>query len=254
MDRFTSYDGIIWFLMLLVPLFFIQRRLHFETQAVLLLLTRRVDIATAIFSVIFFPGVLLHELSHYITARLLGVRTHGFSIFPSTKPDGKLQLGYVETVRTDFFRDAAIGAAPLVAGGLFVTFAGLRMLGMGAMLEDVGALNLQQIIEGLAALSQQPDFWVWFYLIIAVSATMMPSAADRRAWPSLVLFVLIVTVVVILAGAGPWLEQNLVPAVVRGFRAAAIVFAVSLLLQTLILLPVWGLRLLISRVTRLRVV
>jgi hypothetical protein len=254
LDRFANYDGIIWFLVMLVPLFFIQRRLHFETQAVLLLVTRRVDISTAVFAVLFFPGVLLHEFSHFITARALGVRTHAFSIFPATKADGNLQLGYVETVPTDFVRDAMIGAAPLAAGGLFVTFAGMKMLGMDAMVGESGGMNLPGLLQDLSVLSQQPDFWVWFYLIIAVSATMMPSASDRRAWPSLVLFILVVTGVTVLAGAGPWLEQYLVPWVVRGFRAAAIVFAVSFLLQLLILLPVWGLRMLISRVTRLRVV
>lgn len=239
---------------MLLPLFFIQHRLHFETQAVLLLITRRVDIATAVFSLIFFPGVLLHELSHFITARLLGVKTHGFSIFPSTKSDGRLQLGYVETAQTDFVRDAVIGAAPLLMGGLFVTFAGLRMLGLGELLERIGTFDLVAVIEGLNTLNRQPDFWIWFYLTIAVSATMMPSRSDRRAWPALLLFVLIVAVVSVLAGAGPWLQQNFVPLVVRGFRGAVIVFTISLLLQGAILLPIWGIRVFISRITRLRVV
>ena len=240
--------------MMLLPLFIVQRRLHFETQAVLLLLTRRIDISTAAFSILFFPGVLLHELSHFIAARLLGVRTQGFSVFPSTKPDGRLQLGYVETAQTDFMRDAMIGAAPLVTGGLFVTFAGLRMLSLGVVLERIGTFDPLMVISGLIDLSRQPDFWIWFYLIIAVSATMMPSRADRRAWPSLLFFILVVVLFAVLAGAGPWLQQNFVPVVVRGFHAAAFVFAISLLLQLAILLPLWGMRLLISRVTRLRVV
>ena len=80
------------------------------------------DISTALFAVLFFPGVLLHETSHYVMARLLGVRAVSFSLIPRPQPDGKLQLGYVETDRTDLLRDALIGAAPLISGGSLIAY------------------------------------------------------------------------------------------------------------------------------------
>ena len=90
-------EGLVWFLLLLGPFLFLQRSLHREVQAFFLLLTRRQDISIVIFSLLFFPGVLLHETSHYLMARLLNVRTGRFSIIPRPLPDGHLQLGYVET-------------------------------------------------------------------------------------------------------------------------------------------------------------
>jgi hypothetical protein len=59
-----------------------------ETQAVFLLLTRRGEVAMVLFAVLFFPGVLLHEVSHYVMAQLLGVRTKRFSLIPKPLPDG----------------------------------------------------------------------------------------------------------------------------------------------------------------------
>lgn len=248
------FDGLVWLLLLTLPLFFIQNRLHFETQAVFLLLTRRGDISTALFAIIFFPGVLLHESSHFIVARLLGVKTRNFSIIPSSKPDGRMQLGYVETERTDILRDALIGVAPLIAGGIFVTYAGLRMLGLGSLWVHLSTGDLAQLIDQTLVLSKQPDFWIWLYLTVAVSSTMLPSASDRRAWIPVGIVVLIVFSLSVLAGAGPWLMENIAPYVSIGLRAAAIVFGLSLILQLIFLLPVWGMRIVISRVTNLKVV
>jgi hypothetical protein len=247
-------DGLLWLLLLLVPLFVVQRRLHFETQAVLLLLTRRGDISTALFAVLFFPGVLLHETSHFIMARFLRVRTVNFSLIPKPQPDGKLQLGYVETDRTDLLRDALIGAAPLIAGGVFVAYAGLHMLGLGTLWEPFRSLDLTMLADRTIALSNQPDFWLWLYLAIAVSSTMLPSASDRRAWMPISIVLILLTALAIVAGAGPWLEENGLRFITRALRAVAIVFGLSLVLQFIILVPTWGLRKVISRLTNLRVV
>ena len=105
-----------WFLVGVIGLAILQRRLHNEIQSVLFLITKRIDLALAIFSILFLPGVLLHELSHYFMARLLKVPVGRLSIIPQSLPDGRLRLGYVETAATDFLRDALIGAAPLISG------------------------------------------------------------------------------------------------------------------------------------------
>src|SRR5512139_2045907 len=106
----AQFDGLLWFVITLLPLVFLQRGLHREIQAFFLILTRRPGITQTVFALIFFPGVLLHELSHFLTAKLLGVRTGRFSLIPRPTLDGKLQMGFVETAPSGLIRDALVGA------------------------------------------------------------------------------------------------------------------------------------------------
>jgi hypothetical protein len=75
MSYLSSFDGLLWLLGTLVLLMMLLRLLHREIQAVFLILTRRPGVTQVIFAIIFFPGVFLHELSHFLVAKLLGVRT-----------------------------------------------------------------------------------------------------------------------------------------------------------------------------------
>ena len=128
MNLLSSFDGLLWLLIALVLLVFLQRSLHREIQAVFLIITRRPGLTQSIFALIFLPGVFLHELSHFLAAKLLGVRTGKFSLIPQAQPNGKLRLGYVETASGGFVRDALIGAAPLVTGSLIVAYLAIYQL------------------------------------------------------------------------------------------------------------------------------
>jgi hypothetical protein len=238
----ANLNGLLWLLLLTGPLLLLQRSLHREIQAVLLILTRRPDLTRMLFSVLFFPGIFLHEGSHYIMARLLGVRTGRFSLLPRPLENGKLQLGFVETAQTDWLRDALIGAAPLLTGGLFVAFAGLTRLGLGSLWQTWQEGGARAAFQAIPGIFEQPDFWLWFYLAFAVSSTMLPSASDRRAWLPLAVVVVLIIGLSIMAGAGPWLASNLAPLLNLFFGAVAAVFAISLLLHAILLLPCWSLR------------
>ena len=87
----SQLSGLVWFILMLVPLILLQRLLHREFQSVLLILTRDTRLTMGIFSILFLPGVFLHELSHFMMAKVLRVRTGKFSVFPQSLPDGRLQ-------------------------------------------------------------------------------------------------------------------------------------------------------------------
>jgi hypothetical protein len=248
-----NMDGFWWLLLLLGPLMILQRRLHLETQAVFLLLTRRSDIALALFSILLFPGVLLHEASHYLMARLLGVRTGRFSVLPRPIPGGRLQLGFVETSSSDIFRDALIGLAPLLAGGLFVAYAGFYRLGLPAAWESLanGSLGLLSILRDLQL---KPDFWLWLYLTFAVSSTMLPSPSDRHAWLPLAIVAILLLGLSLLVGAGPWLLDNLASPFNQALRSVAIVFGIAAGIHFIFLPPVWFVRQILVMATGYRVV
>jgi len=238
-----------WLLILLGPLIFIQRRLHWEIQAAFLLFTGRADIANMLFALLFLPGILLHEVSHFLMAKILRVPTKKFSILPQTLADGRLRLGYVETAKTDLLRETLIGAAPLLSGILFIAYVGMVQFGFTEIWRSF--LESAQIPTqiGLSPLVSQPDFWLWLYLVTVVSSTMMPSPSDRQSWLAVLGVGLFLVALGILAGAGPWMLKNIAPQLNVAFSIVALTFAISLAVHIL-LWPIWfGLRVILSKLT-----
>ena len=249
-----QFASLGWFLVGVIGLALLQRRLHQEIQSVLFLVTRRIDLALAIFSILFLPGVLLHEVSHYVTARLLRVPVGRFSIIPQSLPDGRLRLGYVETAQTDFIRDALIGAAPLIAGSLFVAYAGFVHLNFSTLWMQFSLGDLSSIADAISHAVSQPDFWIWFYVIFVVSSTMFPSETDRRAWGPILLTIAVFLALLFISGAGPWLWDNLGAAMLSLLHILSLIFMLSAMVHLILWPPFWLLRVFLERIFRLKVV
>jgi hypothetical protein len=245
----TQFSGLIWLIFMLVPLIVLQRLLHREIQAVFLILTRDARVTMGIFSMLFLPGVFLHELSHFVVAKLLRVRTGGFSIFPKSLPDGRLQLGYVETARSDVIRDSLIGAAPLIVGTLFVAYVAIYHLQMRVLWDAFRNGHFDLFWLGVRALPQTPDFYLWFYLVFAVSSTMMPSESDRHAWLELVISIGVLVLIALLVGAGPWMLSNIAPRLSNFLSAVAVIFGLSAFVHILLILPTAVIHKLLARAT-----
>src|SRR5574341_1343325 len=250
---FTQLSGLIWFIFMLVPLILLQRLLHREIQAVFLILTRDPRLTMGLFSMIFFPGVFLHELSHFLIAKILFVRTGKFSIFPQSLPDGRLQLGYVETARSDVVRDSLVGAAPLIVGTLFIAYVAIYHLQLRVLWEVFLNGQLDLFWMGVRALPRVKDFYLWFYLAFAVSSTMMPSASDRHAWLELVISIGVLVAIALLVGAGPWMLSKIAPRVSNFLSAVAVIFGLSAFVHALLVLPTALVHKLLSRATGLDV-
>lgn len=195
----------------------------------------------------------MHEVSHWLIATLLGVRTGRFSVWPQAQPDGTLRLGYVETEKIDFMREALIGAAPLIVGGLLVSLGGLTRLNLGAVGLALGRADLLAAFEAARSSLSNSDAWVWLYVIFTVSNSMLPSASDRRAWPFVALLLILLGSVLFYAGFGPLVAQSLVEPVERAVRAMAVVFTITVGVDLLVIPVIGLLELVVIRVTGLRV-
>jgi len=243
------FSGFLWFLFTLLPLVFIQRLLHREIQAILLILTRNPPLTTGLFSLLFLPGVFLHELSHFVMAKILRVKTGKFSLIPRPMPGGKLQMGYVEIEQTDIVRDSLIGIAPLLTGSLFIAYAGMNRLGFAPVLAAFANRQFDLFWSGLAMLPQVTDFFLWFYLAFAASSTMMPSESDRHSWLPLGLWASGLLALGVFAGAGSWMLENIAPALNAFLGSAAALFGISVILHLALLLPVTLIHRLTAKVT-----
>lgn len=249
----NQLTGFFWFVLMLAPLIFLQRYLHREIQAVFLLLTRDARLTIVIFQIIFLPGVFLHEASHFLMAKVLRVPTGGFSVIPRALPNGRLQLGYVETAKSDIVRDSLIGAAPLILGTLFVAYMAIYRLDMRVLWDTFrnGQFNLFWL--GVRFLPTVKDFPLWFYLTFTVSSTMMPSESDRHAWLELVISVGILFSIALLIGAGPWMLDTVAPLVSNFLSSVAVILGLSSIIHAVLILPTMLVHKLLARLTGLDV-
>ncbi|MFZ5912127.1 MAG: hypothetical protein ACOYYU_19140 [Chloroflexota bacterium] len=239
MAAFSSFDGLLWFLLMLAPLIVLQRLLHREMQAALYIASgANARLTMAIFSLLFFPGVLLHEFSHFITAKLLAVPTRGFSVIPQMMPEGYLRMGYVEVAETDIVRDSLIGAAPLVLGNLAVAYIAIQRLHLFPLWDVLRNGQMNLFWMGITLLPQVKDFPLWFYLTFAISSTMLPSQSDRHAWLPLGLSLVVLLALALFAGAGPWMLARLAPPLNQFLQSAATLFGLSALVHGVLVLPV----------------
>jgi hypothetical protein len=245
----SQLAGLFWFALMIVPLIHLQRLLHREIQAVFLILTRDARLTMGIFQVIFLPGVFIHEASHFLMAKLLRVPTGRFSIIPKSLPNGRLQLGYVETARSDIVRDSMIGAAPLIVGTIVVAVVAVYKLEMRILWDVMREGQLNLFWMGIRALPTVKDFYLWFYLVFAVSSTMMPSQSDRHAWLELILSVGILFSLALLIGAGPWMWDKLAPLLSNFLSSVALILGLSAIIHIVLVLPVALLHKVLAKLT-----
>ncbi len=148
-----------------------------------------------LFSFVFFPGVVVHELSHFLMAKMLLVRTGKISLFPKIE-EGNIKLGSVQVEKTGIIRRLLIGAAPLLGGGSVVSFAvwfGLSGLDLGLTLSSVESFLKTVII---------------IYLIFVIANTMFSSKKDMEGMVGLLIMIVILLGGVLFAGGGPFLMEQ----------------------------------------------
>ncbi len=237
---------ILWAAVSLICLLFMQRWIHAHLHGVSLLLTGRPEWAIILYALALFPGVLLHEVSHWLMATLLGVRTGGVSLIPRHLPDGSLQLGYVEYYKgpkVGAIRESLIGAAPLLAGTAAILLIGHRVFSVTSLADAIRSGDITTVTGAMAQLLSIPNVLVWLYLLFAISNAMLPSKSDRHAWPAFLLIMGGVTLVVAVVGQGAFLLENLSRpiAVLFGYLGTAfsIAIAVDILCMVMIALLEW---------------
>ncbi len=193
----------LWVAVALIVLQFLQRWIHRHLHGVALLITGNKNWAIILYAIVLFPGVLLHEVSHWLAAKIMGVRTGSFSVLPKAGKDGSIQLGYVEYYKTPSvgsIRESLIGAAPLVTGTAAVLLIALNVFDLPLLATTVVSGDVDQLVEVLTSLLGTGDFLIWLYLIFAISNAMMPSASDRKAWPVFIVIMILFAFLLFILG------------------------------------------------------
>lgn len=175
---------ILQVVLILALLMLADRWLHRHLQGVMLLISKDAEVALWLYAIILLPGVTLHELSHALTAALLGVKIGRINILPR-RVGKRIQLGFVPVQETDIVRASLIGLAPLLLGGMAVVAVGYFVFGTPDIVAALAAGDWYAGLTGLASVMKAPDMWLWAYIVFAISNTMLPSKSDVHAWPAL---------------------------------------------------------------------
>jgi hypothetical protein len=247
----------LWVAIALIILLFLQRWIHNHLHGLSLLLTGKPDRAVYLYAIILFPGVLLHELSHWLTATLLGVRTGSFSVVPRRRRDGTIQLGYVEYYKSkslDPIRESIIGGAPMIVGTIVILLISLHIFNVTNLATAVQSGQVDAVSFALADFFETPLVLLWIYLIFAISNGMLPSTSDRRAWPAFILAMLILAGVVYILGIQRQVADGLAGPVAIVFGYLGIAFSVAIGTDILVMIIIASLEAIISRLKGVNVV
>ncbi len=257
----TAFMPIIWASLSFICVLFMQRWIHRHLRGVTLLMTGSANASVLIYALVLLPGVFLHELSHWVTANLLGVRTGRFSVIPRQQKDGSIQLGYVE-----FYKDRSvgpvqetlIGSAPLFFGIGAILLIGIFVFGVTEITAVVQLGNVDALLLVLQELFAKPDFWLWLYLLFAISNAMMPSASDRQAWPAFfvitAVFAFLFTGLFYLFDAMGILFATLAGPVATVFGYLALAFSMTIAVNLIFMLIIASLEYIIGRMRGMHVV
>lgn len=240
----------IWLALALPVLLLLQRWIHRHLRGVTYLLTGRMSWAILLYALVLFPGVLLHEVSHWLAARMLGVRTGGISLLPQMQKDGVLRLGYVEYYRSRSLgpiRESIIGGAPLLTGTAAVLAIGFHIFDLASFTNTLQSGRLDQLSPALTRLFTAPDFLVWLYLIFAVSNAMMPSPSDRRAWPPFILLLLVAATALYILDRQQVIIAGIVGPMATVFGYLALAFSLAIGVDIAVIFVIYLLEGLISR-------
>ena len=131
-----------------------------------------------LWSAIFLPGTIIHEVSHFLAAALTGARTGRVEILPELPRktlEGKIKtqtshrLGFMETQRLGPVRGFLVGTAPL-------------LIGLGILIWLAPVIDLRFTIYDLLKI----------YLFFTVANSLFLSWADvKQALPLVVLAVIL---------------------------------------------------------------
>jgi Zn-dependent protease len=250
--------SLLWLYLTFGVYWLLQWWLARHLQGLGLLIFGRPGPAASLYFWLLAPGVILHELSHWLMAKLLFVPTGQMALFRPAKNktrSNKVVLGYVEVYKTDPLRQSFIGLAPLLSGLLVLTLiSSLLQFRNGFVDGSHIAETLLHLPGDLWRSLSQPLNWFLLYLAFSISNGMLPSAADRRPW--LLGFLLPSALVLMLGVFGilPPFSSEFQQGVLNFLGSLTWVFSFAALINLSLALVVLLLEFLFSRLRRRKVI
>lgn len=221
------WPTLLTFSVSLVLLYLAQRWITQHVQGVGVLLFNSRDAGMALLWLLLLPGIIVHEISHWLMARLLRLRTGRVQVWPQMK--GKaIVLGSVEIQKTNPLWDSLVGLAPFLSGTLLLWWIGYSAFDAATLGWAWQRQAWGEIAHLLQDFLQVPDSWLWLYLMMAISNAMMPSATDRESWRLLLIYLVGAAGVLVFLGWWPSSSTGVVSQLSVGMQTLSYVFILTL--------------------------
>jgi len=234
----TGWGALLTFLASLLALALFSRWMSGLVQGVGWLLFRDERAVFLVAFVVFLPGIVIHELSHWVIAWLLGMRPHQLSLWPKVRGK-RVEMGSVRVRSGGTLRDSLTGLAPLLVGTLILLLISYQVFDAASLQQAWARGGLGGAWDLFWSSFRVPNAWLWAYLVFAVSNSMLPSSSDRQPMLSLLLYASIVGIFSYVVG---WLPRLVLPAdlvarMINALRTLTTAFAFTIALDILIALP-----------------
>jgi hypothetical protein len=243
-DPASSLSMLIGLLIALLVLAWLSRQISLQLQSATYRVTRSSGYVIVVLFLLLLPGIIVHEGAHWLVARLVGLKTGKFRVWP--KAQGKhIGLGSVSVQRGKLWQDSLVGLAPLLLGSALITLISQNFLAADRVTTTLANGLLIDSLTALGHALQSTDGALWLYLLFTIGNAMMPSASDREPLAPLLLYAGLTSVLYIVLGlplapfasALAWLTPTLqsltsafVFTIILDLAALFILFVLNLLL------------------------
>jgi len=171
----------LFFLIQVIALYIFSRAVIKNMYSFLGIFIKSQKLVFLLVSILYFPGTIIHEMSHFFAAIILFLNVKDVRIFPEFEDD-HIRLGSVVFEKRDFIRGILVGIAPFIFAMLiFFTISAYSLYPTN----NIG----MNILFG--------------YLLFAISSTMFSSKKD------IVDLIYIVPLVIIITGAVYLFDLNI---------------------------------------------
>ncbi len=208
-----------------------EKWIHSHLYGVGWLLTEDKQSATALYYLALLPGVFVHEVTQWLLAGALNVPTKRVMAWPEAQEDGTLRLDFVQVLKAGWFPSALIGAIPFITGTALIWLISNRILDLEHFLSSLSTGDLTVIGPALRQVGSTPDFYLWLYILFAISNAMIPTPADRKGWPLLIGLFAVCLGFLVLIGVGPRLYETFTGPVARALNLLTAAFSTVLVVE-----------------------
>ncbi|MCU0466674.1 MAG: hypothetical protein MUF38_19160 [Anaerolineae bacterium] len=210
-----------------------ERWLHQHIFKLGWLLTKDFRTTTVLFYVLFLPGIVLHEVALFFAASFLNVRAERILRFPQVQEIADLKINFIRlSPRAPRWKIALIELAPPLVGVIVISAIANGILNINAALTVMRTGDLADVGTGMAMLTAKPDFWLWTFILFTIANTMTPRFTAQRALRPVLIGLGVLGIVLASAGLIDQVLAPVIDPIVQFVNVLAVVFAVTVAINT----------------------